>query len=152
MFFVSHHFLSRWNLLFQSAFLLMYTFVSVCYADIFVIVNPKNSAISMTKNEVSALYLGRYQAFQDGSFSLPFDHPADSQARADFYRLLTDKNIEYINAYWARILFAGQATPPRQLKNDAAVASMVRQNASAIGYVSDPSLLKDVKVVLTLHE
>lgn len=125
---------------------------SVCRADIFVIVNPKNSSTNMTKNEVSALYLGRYQAFQDGTFSLPFDHPADSQVRANFYRLLTGKNIEYINAYWARILFTGRATPPRQLENDAAVVSIVSQNVSAIGYVSDPSVIKNTKVVLTLKE
>lgn len=130
----------------------LYLMMSVCRADIYVIVNQKNSSSEMTKNEVSALYLGRYQAFQNGTFSLPFDHPADSQVRANFYRLLTGKNIEYINAYWARILFTGRATPPRQLENDAAVVSIVSQNVSAIGYVSNPSVIKNTKVVLTLKE
>ena len=126
--------------------------MSVCRADIYVIVNQKNSSSEMTKNEVSALYLGRYQAFRDGTFSLPFDQPADSQTRADFYRLLTGKNIEYINAYWARVLFTGRATPPRQLDNDAAIAEVVRQNVSAIGYVSDKSVTSNTKIVLTLKE
>lgn len=120
-------------------------------ADILVIVNVKNNSSSMDKTEVSGLYLGRYQAFKDGSLALPFDSPAEGETRKEFYNKLTGKSVSYINAYWARILFTGRATPPRQLDNDQMMIDMVKENPSAIGYVnSNAKLDKRVKVMLKL--
>jgi hypothetical protein len=119
---------------------------------VLVIVNKNNSSRSMDKAEVSALYLGRYQAFKDGSFALPFDLPADGEVRKEFYEKLTGKSVAYINAYWARILFTGRATPPRQLDSDKMVMDVVKKNPSAIGYVSaDIKLDSNVKVILRLE-
>ncbi len=119
-------------------------------AEILVVVHPSNPTNSMTKSEVSALYLGRYQAFKDGSFALPFDQEADGESRKEFYQQLTGKNVSYINAYWARILFTGRATPPRQVEDSAAVINVVKKNPSAIGYVTAGTKLNGVKVVLRL--
>lgn len=118
--------------------------------ELWVIVNSKNPISAMDKAEVSALYLGRYQAYRDGSFALPLDQLADGDVRATFYQLLTGKSEVYINAYWARILFTGRAMPPRQLENDSAVLAIVQKNPSAIGYVSAGTKLTGVKVVLRL--
>lgn len=118
--------------------------------ELWVIVNSKNPISAMDKAEVSALYLGRYQAYRDGSFALPFDQLAYGDVRATFYQLLTGKSEVYINAYWARILFTGRAMPPRQLENDSAVLDIVQKNPSAIGYVSAGTKLAGVKVVLRL--
>jgi len=120
-------------------------------AEIWIIVNKKNTSSAMDKAEVSALYLGRYQAFKDGSFALPFDLPADGDVRKEFYEKLTGKSVSFINAYWARILFTGRATPPRQLDNDQMVMDVVKKNPSAIGYVpAGTQLDADVKVILKL--
>lgn len=119
---------------------------------VLVIVNKKNAAPAMDKTEVSALYLGRYQAFKNGSYALPFDLPADGAVRKEFYEKLTGKSVAYINAYWARILFTGRATPPRQLDSDKMVMDIVKTNPSAIGYVSsDTKLDANVKVILRLE-
>lgn len=118
--------------------------------ELWVIVNSKNPVSEMDQAEVSALYLGRYQAYRDGSFALPFDQLADGDIRGMFYQLLTGKPEAYINAYWARILFTGRAMPPRQLENDSAVLDIVQKNLSAIGYVSAGTKLTGVKVVLRL--
>ncbi|TXH65503.1 MAG: hypothetical protein E6Q86_01170 [Tolumonas sp.] len=119
-------------------------------AEIWVVVHPSNPTKSMSKSEVSALYLGRYQAFKDGSFALPFDQNADGEFRKEFYQQLTGKSVSFINAYWARILFTGRATPPRQVEDNDAVIDVVKKNPSAIGYVAAGTKLDGVKVVLRL--
>lgn len=60
------------------------------------------------------------------------------------------KSVSFINAYWARILFTGRATPPRQVEDNDAVIDVVKKNPSAIGYVAAVTKLDGVKVVLRL--
>lgn len=125
------------------------------YADVLVIVNADNTVKDMSKSEVTAIFMGRYQSFKNGVYALPIDQAADSNIRASFYSLLTGRNIAYINAYWARILFTGRATPPRQVPDNKDVIDLISQNPNAIGYVDssvDPKKLKGVKIIFRLNE
>ncbi len=122
-------------------------------AEIFVIVNKSNTIQTMTKTEVTGIFMGRYQSFKNGVFALPLDQQSDGQNRASFYTALTGRNISFINAYWTRLLFTGRATPPKGLTDNTSVIDLVKTNPNAIGYIDSsisPDALKDVKVVLEL--
>lgn len=122
-------------------------------AEIFVIVNKSNTIQTMTKTEVTGIFMGRYQSFKNGVFALPLDQQSDGQNRASFYTALTGHNISFINAYWTRLLFTGRATPPKGLTDNTSVIELVKTNPNAIGYIDSsisPDALKDVKVVLEL--
>ena len=70
--------------------------------------------------------------------------------RSSFYRKLVDKSVAEINAYWARLLFTGRATPPRVLSSDPLVVKSVRENLDAVAYVDSKNLDGKVKVVYRL--
>lgn len=122
-------------------------------AELFVIVNKNNTVEAMTKNEVAGIYLGKYQAFQNGIFAIPIDQSTESNNRATFYFAITGRNLAYINAYWARNLLAGRSTPPKLVQNDTDVLNLVKQNKNAIGYIDSAmseEQMEGVKVVLRL--
>ncbi len=124
---------------------------SAIAADIAVIVNPHNETGSMTRRQVVDLYMGRDRNFPDGDASLPIDQAATSPVRKQFYRQLVNKSVAEVNAYWARLLFTGRASPPRSLANSIEVLRTVRDNRGAIGYI-DAELVDDsVKVVFRLE-
>ena len=67
--------------------------------------------------------------------------------RSAFYRGLVNKSVAEVNAYWAKLLFTGRASPPQVVGNSRAVLAAVRDNKSAIGYVDSADVDDSVKVV-----
>ncbi|PID75006.1 MAG: hypothetical protein CSB28_00220 [Desulfobacterales bacterium] len=122
-------------------------------ADIAVIVNPANKAADLSREQVVDLFMGRSAAFPDGSFVLPFDLPVENKIRHQFYNALVGKTIPQINAYWARLIFSGRATPPRVVKNTDELLNAMQNNKNGIAYIDTDSLKNhddDVKVLLTI--
>jgi ABC-type phosphate transport system substrate-binding protein len=119
-------------------------------AELYVIVHASNTTQKLEKRDVVALFTGRLRNFPGGGAVQPYDHPAASKTRADFYRALTGMDLARINSYWARLLFTGQVQPPKALADDAAVLAMVRSNPQAIGYVATRPNHNAVRVVFAL--
>ena len=117
-------------------------------ADVAVIVNAKNTVAATAPREVQDIFLGRVRTFPDGRFAVAIDQ--SSPLRAEFYQALTARPVEQINAYWARLLFTGQASPPMRLPDDDAVLKAVRENEGAIGYVDPVRVDKTVRLLLRL--
>lgn len=123
---------------------------SVAAEPIAVVVHPDNPLSELSRTDVSALFLGRHSAYPTGEMAHPLDQAHDSEVRALFYELLTGKPISKINAYWARLIFAGRVRPPRLLTDNAAVIQAINDDITAIGYVQGDDSLHGLKVVLTL--
>lgn len=119
-------------------------------ADFFVVVNANNPAMTMSQKQVLDLFMGRTRSFAGRGPALPLDLPRDSAERAGFYLALAGMSQAQVNSYWSRLMFSGQNMPPVPVPDEAVMVSMVRGNASAIGYLrntpSDPAL----RVVLVL--
>ena len=116
-------------------------------ADTLIVVNKENETTALTRGQIVDLYMGRYNTFPNNEAAFPLDQPADSEIRAEFYKKLTKKRVAEINAYWARLLFSGRATPPRVLPDSSAVKKAVSMNKGAIGYIDSAELDESVKVV-----
>lgn len=117
-------------------------------ADIVVIVNKDCLIKELTKKQVIDIYMGRTAHFPNGDKAMPIDQQQDSVTRKLFYHHLVDKTVSEINAYWARLLFSGRATPPRSSENSQALINIVKNNKAAIGYVELNDLTDDVKVLI----
>jgi ABC-type phosphate transport system substrate-binding protein len=115
-----------------------------------VIVNAASKVSTATTAEISDLFLGRSRSLGDIKQAIVLDQPIASPLRARFYRALTGKEIAEINAYWARLLFSGQSSPPLAMPDAATVLDMVRTNPTAIGYLEKAPDDKGVRVVLQL--
>jgi ABC-type phosphate transport system substrate-binding protein len=123
------------------------TTVTGVKAEILIIVNADNPTKALSSRQVVDLYMGRYQNFPNGEPAFPLDLSPNSHLRERFYQRLTNKSIAEVNAYWARLLFTGRATPPRVLADPATVVRAVRENRGAIGYIDSADLDDGVKVV-----
>jgi ABC-type phosphate transport system substrate-binding protein len=116
-------------------------------ADIAVIGHINSGLTSMTKKQVKDVFMGRTQYLPSGNFALPID---ELSLRAHFYYALTHRPIEQVNAYWARIMFSGQASPPMKLPNAEAIIKVVSENKGAIGYIDQKEVDKNIVNVLLL--
>jgi hypothetical protein len=119
-----------------------------------VIVNAKMPTPSLTPKDVTDLYLGRVRTLSNGQTVMPLDNAAASPIRARFYKALTGKAITDINAYWARLLFTGQSSPPQPMPDAPALIDAVRTSTFMMAYVEqgqvpNPEAL-GLKIVLTI--
>lgn len=116
-------------------------------AEVVVIVSKDNEVTSLTRNEIIDIFMGRTHRFPIGNPVLPVDHSGKSEIKRIFYRSLMNKSPAEINAYWAKLLFTGRASPPKIIDDAELLIEMVAENPAAIGYI-DSSMLNDrVKVV-----
>lgn len=128
--------------------LLVLFYSHTLWADMVIIGNVNNGLDTMTKKQVVDVFMGRTRLLPNGSFALPLDEPS---LRTLFYNELTDRPIEQIDAYWARIMFSGQATPPMKMPDTQAVIKVVKENKGAIGYVdSDVITNSGVRILFNL--
>lgn len=121
-------------------------------AEIVVVVPVKSSVDKLSKSEVINIFMGRYRVLPDGSAANPVDLPIESPDRRLFYRKLLDKSLEEVNAYWARLVFAGKTSPPSEVKSREALGERLANTPGALGYIDRRYLTKDMRVVLVLPD
>jgi ABC-type phosphate transport system substrate-binding protein len=108
-------------------------------ADIVVIVSAKNSANTMTAEEISSIFLGKSTALKPVNNAAP--------VRSQFYTEVAGKDDAQVKAIWSKLVFTGKATPPKELSSSADVVKAVAADPNAIGYVDKASVDGTVKVV-----
>ena len=119
-------------------------------ADVVVIVNSANSVTELSQRQVIDAYMGRTAHFPDGEKLQRYDQLSNSTVRADFYYRITQKSVAAINAYWARLIFTGRASPPIVVADHLEMLEIVEKNPYAIGYVAKEFLNDRVTVVLEI--
>lgn len=127
--------------------LLLILLAGAAQAEVVVVVHPDNPAQEFSRRQLVDLYMGRTLYFPDGGLVLRIDQAPESSVRAHFYRGLVDKSVAEVNAYWARLLFTGRASPPQILEDSQSVLKAVRANRNAIGYIDSADVDNTVKVV-----
>ncbi len=118
--------------------------------EVVVVVSAKSTVSRLSQDEVIDIFLGRHREYPGGQAAIPIDQPKGSYTRGEFYRLLTNKTLSEINAYWARLHFSGKASPPRQAEKPADVLVHVLESTSGIGYIDQDQLDARFRVVLKL--
>ena len=115
-----------------------------------VIVHPDSGVQSLTRDEVINLFMGRQKRLPSGRVAAPVEQAEPPATRASFYQLLVGKDLPDIHAYWARLLYSGQAQPPRQAASAEEVLEFVAANKGAIGVMDGARVDRRVRVVLDL--
>jgi ABC-type phosphate transport system substrate-binding protein len=117
-------------------------------AELVVIVNPKNPAASMSAEQVAQVFLGRSTSFPGGGAATALDQKEGAAVRDEFYTKVADKNPGQVKAFWAKQMFSGNGSPPRELGSSSDVKRAVASDPTAIGYVEKGALDSTVKSVL----
>lgn len=120
-------------------------------ADVVVVVHPESPIRQLTKQQLSDLYLGRQRMVPDGERMTVIDLPRDHATRGSFFSALNGMNLSRVNAYWARLEFSGEVSPPLSVPDQQTVINLVRQNRLAIGYIDAASASTQVRALLQLH-
>lgn len=122
----------------------------IAVAELVVVVNARNGVAAMTRNEVINIFFGRNRQFFNGVEAVPVDLEDANPGRARFYRLLVDKDLAEINAYWSRQIFTGRMQAPPRLNSTEEVIKWVAANPGGIGFVELPRADARVRVVYEL--
>ncbi len=124
---------------------------TVLWADpgVLVVMNAASGVESLTRDQVVNIFLGRFRQLPNGMPALPIDQPADQPLKATFYQRLVNKQLAEIRAYWARLVFSGKTTPPRQAETPEQVLQWLAENPGAVAYLdTDPP--SQVRIVFVL--
>jgi ABC-type phosphate transport system substrate-binding protein len=116
-------------------------------ADVVVIVNKDNPLASLSREQVSQIFLGTSITFADGKTAIPVEQTEESSSFMAFHASVTGKSRSRLAAHWSLMVFSNRGVPPRVLANDAEVINFVRGMPGAVGYIQRGSSDASVKIV-----
>lgn len=109
-------------------------FASLAFAEMVVIVHPSNGN-TLDKDAIQRIFLGKIRAFPDGKEAVPISLKEGTAEYNAFAESVLDKSDKQLKAYWAKIIFTGQGTPPREVDNAAQMLELISNNPNLIGFV-----------------
>lgn len=114
--------------------------------------NPLSPIQQLSRSEVINIYMGRQKKLGGSDTALPLDLGGINPTKKAFYMQLLDKQLPEINSYWARLMFSGLGSPPRQLDSVEDIIQTIRNNIGAIGYLPYTEITDDLRVVYILTD
>jgi ABC-type phosphate transport system substrate-binding protein len=115
-----------------------------------VVVNAKNSATTISSEDLKRIYLGKMRDFPKGEPITPIDQDSGSSVRTKFNAKVLEKSEKQLQTYWSVQIFTGKGTPPTIVSNDQEVLQWLTKNPQGIGYISKESLNPSVKAIYTI--
>ena len=123
--------------------------VTAAHADVVVVVSAKSAVTALNKSQTSDVFLGKTATFPDGSQAVPVDQAAGTPGHDEFHDKVTGKSGSQLKSYWAKQLFSGKGTPPKEVTGDAEVRKLISGNPNMVGYIDKSAVDSSVKVVFT---
>ncbi len=120
---------------------------NIAAAEVVTVVSPQNPVSSLSRSEVSNIFLGKTNRFPSDQPAVPIDQPENSAARAEFYRNVSNKRPAEIKAYWAKMIFTGRGQPPTVAGDDEEVKKTLTNRPDGIGYIDRAAVDKRIKVL-----
>lgn len=132
-----------------SVWLMLLLTSPMLFADVVVVVSVKNPIMSMTSAQVAHIFLGKSMTFPNEMPAMALDITEDDALRNEFYRKVTGKTPAQLNAYWAKIIFAGDGLPPKAVTDGEVVKKFLSDDPRFIGYLERSALDGRVKIICT---
>ncbi|MEJ2405496.1 MAG: phosphate ABC transporter substrate-binding protein [Candidatus Thiodiazotropha sp.] len=137
------------NVSHKAALILVFSFIFTCArADVVVVVSATSTVDSLTKSQVSNIFLGKTSSFPNGDKAIAIDQKDGSSEWIDFYKKVSGKSGSQLKAYWAKLIFSGRKQPPKQLADSSEVKKSVSSHPNQISYIAEEAVDSSVKVVL----
>lgn len=132
------------SLLNPLLFLCLFLTAGAASADLVVVSSSKSGIDRLSRQEVVYLFMGRLHQLPSGVQAVPLDAAVNSPERADFYRLLVNKDLAEIRAYWSRLVFSGGSRPPQVVDSKEELMRLLNSYPGTIAYIErskvDPRL------------
>lgn len=115
-----------------------------------VIVNASNPVETLSRSQLSNIFLKQESAWPDGQVIVPVDQAENSPVRAEFSRVVLRRPIAAVKSFWQKQIFSGAAVPPVEKASSDDVATYVSSFRGAVGYVGVVLVLSSGKAVVRL--
>ena len=126
-----------------SLLLITAIFSTMAFSEVAVIVHPSNGA-SLSKADITALFLGKKKAFPGGSSAVPI--VLNDATTDEFNSKLLGKSASQLKSYWSKLVFTGKANPPKAVSADEMI-QLIKSNPNMIGFIDSSKVTTDVKVI-----
>jgi ABC-type phosphate transport system substrate-binding protein len=117
-----------------------------------VVASPDVGAESLSKTELSDIFLKRSTTWPGGVQIQPVDQAEGVPAAEAFSKTVHHKPASVIRAFWKRVVATGREMAPPVKSRDDDVLAFVRANRGAIGYVSAGAATAGVKDIAVVGE
>ena len=121
-------------------------FSAMAAAEVEVIVHPSNAA-ALDKDSISRIFLGKTRGYPGGGEAIPVSMGKGNASFDEFTQGVLGKSSKQLKAYWAKMVFTGKGTPPKEIGSAAELSGLVANNPNIIGFVPAGSAGAGVKVV-----
>lgn len=128
----------------SSALLLAALLANPAYAELVVIVSAKSSTPPSIE-VVCQAYLGKTKVPE------PVNMPEKNAMRDEFYNKACHKDAAQVRSIWAKLIFTGTASLPREAENEHDVKKMVALDPNRVGYIDKKDADATVKIIATLN-
>lgn len=120
--------------------------------ELVVIVNKANVVGSITRAELSSIYLGKRKMWSNGDIVKPCDlHESgvdEEQATiGQFTARYINKDMSSLKSYWIKMIFSGKGEPPPVFKKPEEVIRFVSEDPGSLGYLYSDQVTGAVRVV-----
>ena len=120
---------------------------SSAMADVAPVVSAKSSIQSLSKNDISDIFLGRKIRFPNGQQAVPLDLQVGSVSRDEFYTSVVGMSAVQLKAHWSKIIFTGRGKPPKAIADGIALRKLIASDVQSIGYIDRELVDDSVRVV-----
>lgn len=120
--------------------------------ELVVIVNKANPLGSISRAELSSVYLGKRKMWATGDTVKPCDlqEPGvdeEQTAMGHFSVRYLHKDLSSLKSYWIKMIFSGKGEPPPAFKKPEEVIRFVSENPGSVGYLYSDHVTGAVRVV-----
>ena len=120
--------------------------------ELVVIVNKANAVGSITRAELSSIYLGKRKMWSNGDIVKPCDlqEPGTDEeqtAMGHFSVKYINKDMASLKSYWIKMIFSGKGEPPPVFKKPEEVIRFVSEDPGSLGYLYSDQVTGAVRVV-----
>jgi len=112
-----------------------------------IITHLKNKTDSITRAELTRMFLKQQTVWPDGARCIPIDQRGDSAIRSAFSKLVLRRSVYEVKRYWMQETMTGDAKPPVSLESAATVKKYVQRLAGSVAYIYEDEVDDTVKVV-----
>lgn len=119
---------------------------AAAWADVVVVVGAQSPIGSLTREQVTDIYLGDARVYPDGSKAIATIIGSGS-TKDEFFARVLGRTDSQVRAIWARQTFTGRGTTPRELKDASEVKQAVLADPKVIGFIDRSAVDSRVKIV-----
>lgn len=120
--------------------------------ELVVIANKANAVGSISKAELSSIYLGKRRTWVTGDIVKPCDLQEsgvdeEQSSMAHFSSKFLNKDIATLKNYWIKMIFSGKGEPPHVFHKAEDIIHFVSEDPAALGYIYSDQVTGAVRVV-----